>query len=180
MIEYLEKSGPEGLRLIYPKNVNPTRMTVVNKKKVEIIAGGVNHFPSFPTEKNTLQIDTILEDLSDKDDYHIVDLETIKNIVKLCVAEFKNDWPNEAYIKCIDSIQDKDQKDAILIIRRGRDIGKGTGTLLSPNDRKLGDEFPNKTVLTIYKVTGEKWDKKPFWIPNIKLPKDKFFYNMEE
>ncbi|MBX3486659.1 MAG: hypothetical protein KF798_01995 [Candidatus Paracaedibacteraceae bacterium] len=180
MIEYLEKNGPEGLRLIYPKNVNPTRQTVVNKKKVEIIVGGVNHFPSFPTEKNTLQIDDLLKELSDKDDYHTVDLGTIKKIVKLCESEFKNDWPNEAYIKCIESIQDKDQKDAILILRRGRDIGKGTGTLLSPNDRRLGDEFPNKTVLTIYKITGEKWGKEPFWIPNIKLPKDKFFYNMGE
>ncbi len=180
MIEYLEKNGPDGLRLIYPRNINPTRTNVVNKKKVEIIVGGVNHFPSFPTQKNTANIDKILKDYSEHDEYNVVEVDTLKRIIALCEAQFKNDWPNSTYIKCIESIQNKHQKDAILIVRRNRDIGKATGTLLSPNDRKLGDQFPDRTVLTMYRLTGKKWNTAPFWIPNIKLPANKFFYNMEE
>ncbi len=180
MIEYLEKNNnnPDQLRLIYPRNVTPTRGAVVNKNKVEIIAGGVNRFPSFPTERNTSKITVTLLELSDKDKYHEVSLEFIKEIVKLCTSEYKSDWPSEAFIECIDSIQDKDKKKAILIIRRERSIRPDTGTLLSPNDRKLGDEFPDRVVLTMYHVTGEKWKREPFWIPNIKLPEDKFFHKV--
>lgn len=43
-----------------------------------------------------------------------------------------------------------------LIVRRNRDIGKGTGTLLSPTDRNLGDTYPDDLVLTMYKITGNK------------------------
>ena len=60
MIEYLEANGIQGLKLIYPKGVRPTRTSVVNKKKLEIIAGGVNHFPSFPTSRNTRELDNHL------------------------------------------------------------------------------------------------------------------------
>ena len=44
-----------------------------------------------------------------------------------------------------------------IIVRRDRDISKGTGTLLSPNDRKLGDQYDDEVVLTLYKVTRKKW-----------------------
>ena len=63
-------------------------------------------------------------------------------------------------------------------MRRNRDIKKGTGTLLSPNDRTLGDRFSDIVVLTMYKVTGKKgWNNQQLWIPNIKLPgKDTLYY----
>ena len=69
-----------------------------------------------------------------------------------------------------------------LIVRRNRDIGKGTGTLLSPTDRRLGDEHPDDLVLTMYKITGNKdkgWDGTQIWIPNIKLPGDCAYYSGE-
>lgn len=67
-----------------------------------------------------------------------------------------------------------------LIVRRKRDIGKGTGTLLSQSDRELGDCYKNNVVLTMYKITGNKnkgWNGDKIWIPNIKLPGDYIYYN---
>lgn len=182
MIEYIEKHGIEGLRLIYPKGINPTRKNVLNKDKLEIIAGGVNHFPSFPTSNNLNEIDALLSDI-DNVEFSKIDVPFIEKIIDLCEAEFHNDWPRKTYVKCIKSLQEKYLKDVILIVRRDRNIGKNTGTLLSPDDRSLGLKFGDKLVLTMYRVNGsiEKgWDGEPLWIPNIKFPKDKFFYNTEE
>ena len=59
-------------------------------------------------------------------------------------------------------------------------IAKGTGTLLSENDRKLGDTFSDITVLILYKVTGTKgWNGEQIWIPNIKLPNDDVYYSVK-
>ena len=66
-------------------------------------------------------------------------------------------------------------------MRRNRDIARGTGTLLSENDRKLGEQFPDSAVLTMYKVTGNKgWDGHKLWIPNIKLPGTDIYYSCDE
>lgn len=183
MIQYISENGIEGIKLIYPKNVNPTRLTVVNKKKLEIIAGGVNYFPSFPTSKNREKIDIVTESYDDHADYFVIEIEKIKDIISLIHSEFKNDWPAETYVNCIDSLEKKDQKQGILIIRRNRNIGKETGTLLSPDDRKLGKTFLDKIVLTVYRINGDikkGWDGQPLWIPNIKFPEGKFFYSTDD
>ena len=61
------------------------------------------------------------------------------------------------------------------------DVAQGTGALLSPNDWKLGSEFPSKLVLTMYQVTGGKgWGGRPLWVPNIKLPGDIIYYDVIE
>ena len=70
----------------------------------------------------------------------------------------------------------------ILTVRIMHNIGKGTGTLLSPTDRKLGDEYPDALVLTMYKITGNRdkgWDGSQIWIPNIKFPGDCAYYSGE-
>ena len=70
-----------------------------------------------------------------------------------------------------------------VLIRKNRDIGKGTGTMLSPDDRKLGKDFDDDLLLTLYQVNGsteKKWQGKPFWLPNIKFPKDLVFWDIDE
>ncbi|SHK13964.1 hypothetical protein [Megasphaera elsdenii] len=70
---------------------------------------------------------------------------------------------------------------AILIVRRERDIKKGSGALLSPNDWKLGNNITDKMVLTVYKMTGNKgWDGQKIWVPNIKLPDNAIYYDVAE
>ncbi|MFA6294419.1 MAG: hypothetical protein WC637_21695, partial [Victivallales bacterium] len=79
----------------------------------------------------------------------------------------------------IRALESADKPKCLLIVRRDRSIGKGTGTLLSPDDRKLGDANPEKLVLTLYRIRGEKaknWNDKPLWVPNIKFPEGKCFY----
>ena len=67
-----------------------------------------------------------------------------------------------------------------MIVRRDRDIAKGTGTLLSPNDRALVSKITDQVSLTMYKVTGTKvWDGKEIWIPNIKFPDGLVFYDVD-
>ena len=77
-----------------------------------------------------------------------------------------------------DPTADNPLAQAKLTVRRNRDICTGTGTLLSPNDRNLGDSIKDEVVLTVYKVTGNKgWDGQQLWIPNIKLPGDVTYYS---
>ncbi|OCG46501.1 hypothetical protein A9G35_05140 [Gilliamella sp. Choc5-1] len=180
MIEYIQNNNINNINLVYPKGITPTRNNVIDKTMLNIIVGGVNHFPSFPKEKNTSKIDKILNSFDGKEFHEITDIDFLKEIILYCDSDVKNDWPKEKYIDCINSLADEDKEKAILIIRKDRNIGKNTGTLLSPTDRKLGDKFNNIIVLTMYRVLGtidKGWNGKPLWIPNIKFPKDKFFYN---
>lgn len=91
------------------------------------------------------------------------------------------DWSAEAFIGFLNSIiAENSLSQAQLIVRRERDIAEGTGTMLSENDRKLGDTFTDVTVLTMYKVTGRKgWNGNKIWIPNIKLPNDLIYYSVK-
>lgn len=182
MINHLIQHGPEGLKLIYPKNINPTRRNVVKRDGHEIIAGGANHFPFLPTSKNLNKIDKLLK-VYGENEYEIVDIDLIKKLIRLSKSEYDYDWPSITYINCIDSLEDKYLRNPVLIVRRDRDIGKNTGTLLSPNDRKLGSRFDDKIVLTLYRVNGQVekgWNGQPLWIPNIKFPSDKFFHSMSD
>ncbi|MEG2887068.1 MAG: hypothetical protein RR853_08080, partial [Aurantimicrobium sp.] len=66
-----------------------------------------------------------------------------------------------------------------LLTRRGRNISKETGTLLSPDDRKLGTEFAEDILLTAYRLNGSKqqgWAGKPFWVLNVKLPEGMVYH----
>lgn len=178
MIEYIEEHSVEGIKLIYPKNINPTRKNIIDKNKLQIIAGGVNYFPNFPTEKNFLELDRLLKNYSSDNYVEIADINLFKNIIKLCHSEYKADWPSDIYTNCIDSLASKITYNSILIVRTNRNISRGTGTLLSPDDRKLGSEFKKQLVLTMYQINGEStkgWRGKPLWIPNIKFPEGNFF-----
>ena len=91
------------------------------------------------------------------------------------------DWNAKVFKGFINSmLAENPSAQGKLIVRRNRDIAKGTGTLLSPNDRKLGDGYEEEVVLTIYKVTGNKgWNGEQLWIPNIKLPGECVYYSGE-
>ena len=91
------------------------------------------------------------------------------------------DFKLNAFISAIDSIlAEQPAGQGILIVRRNRDITQGTGALLSPTDWHLGGEFPSKLVLTMYQVTGSKgWGNRPLWIPNIKLPGNIVYYDVD-
>lgn len=176
------ESGKNGsnIKIVYPTGLKPTRKNVIDKMAVSIYTGGVNYFPFYPVNKNIQVLDGILQPFSDN--VYTVSLKLMIKILENMDSEV-NDWDPRAFIGFLNTILSSNPiEQGKLIVRRNRDIGKGTGTLLSPTDRKLGDDFTEQVVLTMYKITGNAdkgWNGEQLWIPNIKLPGDYAYYNGE-
>lgn len=183
LLGQVTEHNPDDVSLLYPPKIKPTRLNVVDRNVLNIIVGGVNYFPNCPKRKYVKQLDGMLDSFV-SEGIHEITLNNVMNILEKFESEDKNDWSNIAFINCIKALKalDSDNK-AVLIIRRGRNISKGTGTLLSPDDRATGDSIKNLTVLTLYRIEGEQekgWEGKPLWIPNIKLPEGKNFYKVNK
>ena len=174
LINQITSSNISDIQLFYPKGVQPTRKNVLDNKAINLIMGGVNFFSSNPKQNNASVIDSLIDDYNDAEHYHAVNPSLLSTLLQYVGDEAREDWDNEKYINTVNTLATKRPITKFaLIIRKGRDIGKGTGTLLSPTDRRIGDGLKNWVVLTLYKVNGstEKgWNGNPFYIPNIKLP----------
>lgn len=179
IFEQASSIDPEKLRIYYPKNIKPTRRMVLDNNNLSIITGGVNYFPFDPVNHSIEALDSLLQGFSGQD-FHTVSL----NLIATCLNEISNcdpeEWSSSTFINCIKAFtSDHPGKQGILIVRRDRDIGKNTGTMLSPTDRELGMSFKDKIVLTLYKVQGNKgWNGQRLWVPNIKFPDGINFYDI--
>ena len=173
----------DNIQLIFPNNIRPTRKNVVDNDYLNILYGGVNMFASTPLCINVETINNLIENFS-TEQYVDVDSEFIIKLLNLVKSETNEDFNSSKYIACIQGLKAKRlQLKCKLIVRVNRDIAKNTGTLLSPNDRNLGDRFKKEVVLTMYRILGNKdkgWDGNPLWIPNIKFPEDCCFYDIQE
>lgn len=167
------------IKMYYPKGLRPTRKNVVDSKYLNMVAGGVSYFPFYPTNEDIAEIDRLLASFEENEGYS-VNLKFISALLKLTDSE-NGDWNKKAFLSFIDSYGSEDAaRQGVLIVRRNRDITKGTGTLLSPNDRNLISDYNNQITLTMYKVTGTKgWNGEKIWIPNIKFPDGLVFYDIE-
>ena len=169
------------IKVFYPTGLKPTRKNVLDKKAVGIYSGGVNYFPFYPVNKNITIIDTMLAGFVD--DIYTVSLKMVVKLLEQMDSESAEDWNAKAFIGFVNTLlATNPAEQGKLIVRRNRDIGKGTGTLLSPTDRRLGDQYTDELVLTVYKITGtpdKGWDGQQIWIPNIKLPGDFAYYTGE-
>lgn len=174
------KENVGGIQLIYPKGIDPTRKNVLDEDSLKVVVGGVNMFASQPSGINTHTINNIIEQYADSE-YVECDFDMIIKLLSLLPSENQEDFDHEKYMSCVSAIsQSRPAVKCKLIVRIDRDISKGTGTLLSPNDRAIGDKFPQDIVLTLYRIVGQKdkgWSGKPFWNPNIKFPKDIVFFD---
>ena len=183
------KNHNQTIQIVYPPNIQPTRKNVLDSNSLCLIAGGSNYFPDNPDQNNLNSINALINFIRQKyqpiqdglyqiDSYEIVEL--LENLGKFN----KWDWNVEKFISCIQSLKGKRPSlKSYVLIRTNRDIGKGTGTMLSPDDRKLGKTFDDDLLLTLYQVNGsleKKWQGKPFWLPNIKFPKDLVFWDIDE
>lgn len=177
IVAQIQKRGADDVKLCYPTGLKPTRKNVLDSKLLEVYSGGINYFPFYATNKCTENIDDVLTPFSDGE--YMVSLNLIVTILNQCGSE-TDDWKGEVFSALVKSIVAENPiAQGHLIVRRDRDIARGTGTLLSPNDRRLGDSMGDKVVLTVYKVTGNKgWDEKKIWIPNIKFPGDSVYYSI--
>lgn len=173
-------SNGNDVKIFYPTNLKPTRKNVIDKKAVGIYSGGVNYFPFYPVNKDVDALDKLMIPF-EKGNY-TVNAKIIIKLLELVDSE-NDDWNAKSFIGFLNTFLATDPAyQCQLIVRRERDIGRGTGTLLSPADRQLGDQYPNKLVFTMYKITGnvnKGWSGKKIWIPNIKLPGDFVYYSGE-
>lgn len=177
IIAQIESSeNGSNIKICYPTGLRPTRKNVIDNKTVGIYSGGVNYFPFYPINKDVLTIDRMLSPFSDGK--HTVSLKFIVKLLQQTGSE-ENDWNERIFEGFVNTfIAENPISQGTLIVRRNRNIGKGTGTLLSPDDRALSDSIRNSVVLILYKVTGEKgWNGEKLWIPNIKLPGDVAYYS---
>lgn len=173
-------NGIDNLQLIYPNGIVPTRKNVLDNKFLYIVAGGTNYFASEPIEANLHTIDGLIAEYAECSDV-VVDKDTVVRLLSLARSRERNDFDTQKYIACCNALSMKRPSIRYrLIARTNRDIAKGTGTLLSPNDRSLGDKYNDDVVLTMYRVNGsvEKgWSGTPVWVPNIKFPSNACFYD---
>lgn len=181
IIKQIESSfnGSE-IKIYYPAGLRPTRKNVVDKKAAGIFSGGVNYFPFYPGNKDIAAIDALTAAFAGG--VYRVSLALIAKILEQTFGG-ADDWNAQPFIGFVNAFAaENPMAQGRLIVRRDRDIGKGTGTLLSPDDRRIGAEYPDEVVLTMYKITGnpEKgWDGSKLWIPNIKLPEGRVYYSVE-
>ena len=177
------ENGLDSYQIIYPDNIRPTRKNVLDTDYLNILSGGVNYFPDNPIQDTTPIVDEILDEANLEGDPAIANKDLICNLLKYCGSSDADDFDNKKFISCIEALSGRRPTIKYkLIVRKDRDISKGTGTLLSPNDRLLGDRYPNDVVLTLYRVKGSTdkgWNGKPFWIPNIKLPDGLVYYDSD-
>ena len=175
IISQIERKKPEEVNIHYPEKLRPTRKTVLDNDVVMTFTGGVDYFPFSPENKSIEVIDELLSRFNEET--YSVNLNVFINIFENIISE-TDDWRPNNFIGILQTmLSGKPGAQGKLLVRRERDIGKGTGTMLSPNDRILGKAITDFPVLTMYKVTGEKgWNGRKIWIPNIKLPGTDVYY----
>ncbi len=173
-------SNGNDVKILYPTYLKPTRKSVIDKKAVDIYSGGVNYFPFYPVNKNIDVLDKLMVPFDDGN--YTVSAKLILKLLELIDSE-NDDWHAKPFVGFLNTfLAINPAYQGQLIVRRERDIGRGTGTLLSPADRKLGDDYPDNLVFTMYKITGnvnKGWNGDKIWIPNIKLPGDFSYYSGE-
>ena len=172
--------GMDDIKIYYPEGLNPTRKNVLDNKHVEIISGGTNYYPFYPDNNTIESISELLKSFDNTEPYYQVSLRFIKEILTHIIPS--PDFKLSAFISVLDTMTANNPTgQGIVCVRRERDVAQGTGALISPNDWKLGGQFTDKPVLTMYQVTGNKgWNGQKLWIPNIKLPHGTMYYDIIE
>ena len=172
--------GAEHIKMFYPEGLNPTRVNVLDNKKVFTLSGGTNYYPYYPDNHSIEDLDKLLAPFDDAEPSYQVSLRLLKELFShISSAE---DFKISSFVSVLDTmLAEHPASQGVLIVRRNRNVAQGTGALLSPNDWSLGASFPSKVVLTMYKVTGQKgWGGKQLWVPNIKLPDNVVYYDVLE
>ncbi|MFA9498915.1 Z1 domain-containing protein [Mannheimia sp. E30BD] len=168
----------EEIQIIYPKSINPTRRNVLKLDNINQLIGGINYFPSQPNENNLATITDIVKNIKNsyeiKSDLYQIEINTLFVLLENLGHYVTEDWDKERFIDAIQALQSQRPSFKIyVLIKTDRKLTRATGTMLSEDDRRLGDKYPDDLVLTLYRVVGDKtkgWKGQDFWLPNIKLP----------
>ena len=179
------EAGIDNVQVFYPDGLNPTRGAVLDNKHVSVISGGTNYFPREPDNTSIERIDNLLDEYSDQEKFYTVDLDVLHELLSCIICE--DGFYLKSFISCLDALRASKSCDkGILIVRRHRNLSKGTGAMLSSDDQSLANTFNDKPVLIMYKVSGcnrnggMEWGGRQIWIPNIKLPSNVVYYNIDD
>ena len=174
------QKGCDSIRMIFPEGLNPTRKNIIDNKKVNLIPGGTNFFASNAVNRSTERLTDMLAPFEESQTYTQISLKLMLEL--LDQIEQADDFNVQAYKGVLKTILSENPlAQGILIVRRNRDISRGARALLSPDDWKLGSQFHDRPVLTMYQVTGNKgWEGHRVWVPNIKLPDQMVYYDITE
>jgi hypothetical protein len=183
LIKQIEDGKFGEIQIVTNTKVRATRRAVIDQEKYNLIVGGVDYFPPRPDQGDATNTDNVLNPFAGEG-VHDVSIDDAVAILGSFNSDPINDWSMVAYINALQGIKvHKELSNAVkLIVRRDRDIKRGTGTLLSSNDRELGKRYGDQTVITLYRLNGrveKEWDGHPFWVPNIKLPIGKVFHRVD-
>ncbi len=172
--------GIKDVKIYYPEGLNPTRNNVLDTNKLIVLSGGTNYYPFSPDNDSIEEISALLEEFSDKESSYQVSLRLIKELLKHISSG--NDFKTQSVIAVIETLlAEKPTGQGVLIVRRERNVAKGTGALLSPNDWQIGASIRDKVVLTMYQMTGDKgWNGRKLWVPNIKFPDGIVYYDIND
>ncbi|HGO9231652.1 TPA: Z1 domain-containing protein [Neisseria meningitidis] len=177
------KNSGGNIQVIYPKNINPTRKNVLKFDSINQIVGGVNYFPLHPNEDNLSEINKILPSILKDEiqsDLYQIDIEDLFLVLDKLGRYVPDDWNKEKFIAGVEALKaQRPSFKTYVLIKTGRKLSRATGTMLSEDDRKLGEKYPNDLFLTLYQVVGNKdkgWQGEDFWLPNIKLPHNGLVY----
>jgi hypothetical protein len=177
LFKALETSSTGDVQVITPQGISPTRNAVVEDLADDCIVGGAHHFPVTPNQENVSKVDSLLTNYSSDEDYQLVDSSLAVELLEASGNDEYGGIPSRVFADSIKNINNAGK--VVLIVRRGRQISANTGTLLSPDDRRLANGFKKDAVLVLYRLTGEAergWGGAPFWIPDVKLPSNKVVY----
>lgn len=178
MIAQIQK-GMDTIHVILSEGLRATRSNVLDNKQVEMIPGGTNFYPMNPDNPDYDCLSEMMKVFEESERYYQANLNLIEKILNQ--VEPSADFNLTAFIGVIHAIlAEKPSAQGILIVRRNRNITQGTGALLSPTDWKIGEQFPDQVVLTMYEVRGNGWKKPVLWVPNIKLPNHTVYYDIQE
>ncbi|HUD00832.1 MAG TPA: Z1 domain-containing protein, partial [Rhabdochlamydiaceae bacterium] len=179
MFKMLVEHGLDQVTILEPEGVKPTRKNVIDQEALIPIIGDSNSYFEGVTHKNTALIDSMLG-LQDREEELSID-KTMEILEMIDSDEEADGEDLDLYIRCLKTLRSAGEKFCYLIVRTDRDLAKGTGSLLSPNDRAKGASITDKTVLTLYRVNGQQekgWNGLPLWVPNLKFPKGRCFYTV--
>ena len=177
LIKLIQEEGASNLKILTSRRIRSTRRSVVDQEYFTQLVGGVNYYPKQPDiEKwSSSRLDKFIDKISpDEGDFEI-STRDLTELLKHFDSDATGEWSTSDFVEALNMYQahQESRTQGLVMIRRNRNVSLGTGTLLSPNDRKRSLSSPEQPVLVLYRLTGTRetgGEGFPFWVPNVNLP----------
>jgi len=183
LVDLVKAGESKAIQVLSVAGLRPTRRNVVDDNYFDRFVGGVNYFPPFPDQKAwaASRLDEYIDGFGRDDFESPLNKSDFMEVLSRFESSSIDEWDTGSFVRAVESWSSHREAklNPVLIVRRNRDVSRGTGTLLSPNDRDAVAGYVGRPVLVLYRLNGSidnRWDGVPFWIPNVKLP-ERFVFN---